>query len=291
MAATSHLPAQPFRPTATFPVWPSVPPGALGSLPEDIPTLTVYQPSSEKVNGVAVVVCPGGGYWELMEDREGRDFALWLNERGITAFVLKYRLASRGYHHPEITSDVIRALRHIRSHAAQWKIDPRCIGVMGGSAGGHLASYALTRGDQGNPLAEDPVERANSRPDFGILCYPMIDIKPRNRNLLGDNPVPGLAEELSTHLKVTADTPPCFLWHTSDDKIVNAANSLKFAAALQAHGVRYSLYIQASGEHGLGLGLPKGEVYDPGASQKLHPWTAALSQWLQEQILAGRVVP
>lgn len=272
----------------TFPLWPLVAPGALGSLPEDIPTLTVYEADEGLATGVAIVLCPGGGYWELMEQREGRDYALWLNERGITAFVLKYRLASRGYHHPEITSDIIRAIRCVRSQAARWKIDPGCLGVMGGSAGGHLASYALTQGGEGDPEASDPVERVSARPDFGILSYPVISIGPRNWNLLGDSPAPDLWQRLSSHLQVTSRTPPCFLWHPADDKTVNAENSLRFALALQEHGVPYDLHIYASGEHGIGLGVPGGEEYIPGGSQELHPWTGALSRWLQEHILAGR---
>ena len=261
-----------------FPLWPPSPPHALGNNPErDIPTLTSYLPEKKSANMAAVVLFPGGGYWELM-DYEGRDFALWLNERGIAAFVLKYRLACNGYHHPAITEDGMRAVRHVRAHAVEWNIDPARIGIMGSSAGGHLASIAMVHGDAGNPQSEDPVERAGSRPDFGILCYAVIsmELQPM-KNLTGEAPSRDLVRHLCTELHVTRETPPCFIWHTQDDKVVKAEHALRFASALQAHGVSFALHIYESGTHGMGLGV---YGYNPGDSKELHPWTLELSRWL-----------
>jgi acetyl esterase/lipase len=270
-----------------FPLWHGLPPGALGNAPErDIPTLTVYPAPPELASGAAVVICPGGGYWELMDGYEGRDFALWLNERGLSAFVLKYRLAAHGYHHPEITNDLLRAIRHVRAHAQDWGIDSNRIGVMGASAGGHLASLAMTHGDKGNSAAEDLVERVSSRPNFGILCYAVISMElwPMT-NLLGKSPIPALIRHLSSDLQVTRGTPPCFIWHTQDDKTVSVEHALKFACALQRDEVSFALHIYPSGEHGLGLGV-KG--YDHAGSQALHPWTSEFRLWLEQQGLTTR---
>lgn len=272
-----------------FPLWASDPPGALGNDPvRDIPTLTYYPAPPELATGAAVVICPGGGYLELM-DYEGKDCALWLNERGIAGFVLKYRLASHGYHYPEITNDVTRAMRYVRAHAPEWQLDSARIGVMGGSAGGHLASFALTHYDAGNPAHEDPVERAGSRPDFGILSYPLISctIVPL-KNLAGKSPTPELLRLLSSEQQVTSDTAPCFIWHTQDDKVVSVRHTLLFAEALQANGVSYSLHIYPSGEHGMGLGV-KG--YHPGEGQKLHPWTDELALWLESRGISKTAKP
>ena len=261
-----------------FPLWPSLPPGALGSDPDrDIPTLTAYIAPSANATGAAVIVCPGGGYSELM-DYEGHDFALWLNERGVTAFVLKYRLASHGYHHPDITNDITRAVRSVRSEAQKWGVDPSRIGVMGSSAGGHLASFAMTHFDAGNPCHPDPVERVSSRPDFGILCYSVISMQlSRFKSILGPDADEDLVRLLSSDLQVTSETPPCFLWHTYEDATVSVDHPLRFARALAAHAIPFSLHIYPNGEHSLGLGV-KG--YIPGTHSDLHPWTAELDRWL-----------
>ncbi|MFA7344857.1 MAG: alpha/beta hydrolase [Terrimicrobiaceae bacterium] len=253
------------------------------------PSLVPFWPSSGSPGAAAVIICPGGGYWERMDDYEGRDFALWLNERGVAAFVLRYRLASSGFHYPEITDDMTLALRTLRLNAAAWGLDR--IGVMGASAGGHLASYALTHFDEGARDSGVALERTGSRPDFGILCYPVITFtapgaveQGTRKNLLGDNPDPELAVLLSNELHVTPQTPPCFLWHTRTDETVLVENSLLFAEALQKHGVHHTLRIYDDGPHGIGLGV-KG--WHPGHPEPLHPWTHELAAWLTGEDSVG----
>jgi len=266
-------------------LWPDAPPGALGNDPAtDIPVLTFHPAPPELATGAAVVICPGGGYWEMMDSYEGRDVALWLNERGISAFILKYRLAAHGYHHPEITADMHRAIRLVRARAQEWNIHPARIGVIGFSAGGHLASVSMTHGGDGAPSSADPVERMSARPDFGIICYAIISMELQpTRNLLGQSPTESLVREFSSDLQVNSATPPCFIWHTQDDRTVPVAHALRFAAALEKHRVPFALHIYPRGEHGLGLGV-KG--YDPAQAVPLHPWTTELALWLEEQSLA-----
>lgn len=258
-------------------------PGAMGNDPDkDVPTLTVYAPG--RAGGAAMIVCPGGGYRGLAS-HEGKDFAMWLSERGITAFVLKYRLGSNGYRHPAMLNDAQRAIRLVRTRAREWNIDPEKIGIMGSSAGGHLASTALTHFDNGNPDATDPIDRAGCRPNLGVLCYPVISMGPlahagSKANLLGESPSPEQIELLSNELQVTPQTPPCFIWHTRDDGAVKVENSLQFAASLLKNGVPYDLHIYQTGRHGLGLGI---RGYDPATSDKSHllPWTHDLDYWLK----------
>jgi acetyl esterase/lipase len=264
----------------SFPLWPSGAPGALGNVSNDIPTLTVYLPPADKASGAAIVVCPGGGYGGLAS-HEGQDYALYLNQHGVTAFVLRYRLGSQGYRHPRMLEDAQHAIRLVRSRAAEWKIDPRRVGIMGSSAGGHLASTAVTHFDAGKPDAADPIERQSSRPDLGILCYAVITMgtnthQGSKNNLLGKEPSPDLVELLSNEKQVTRDTPPCFLWHTFEDKGVKVENSLDFAAALQRHGVPFDLHVYQKGRHGIGL-ADKPPFTNP------HPWAKDLIFWLKEQ--------
>src|SRR5438876_6363293 len=191
------------------PLWPAGAPGALGKEKKDVPTITPYSPEQDKATGSALVVCPGGGYSSLAP-HEGRDYALWLNQHGISAFVLKYRLGSNGYRHPAMLHDAARAVRLVRARAADWRIDPRRVGIMGSSAGGHLASTLLTRFDSGKPDAQDPIERQSSRPDLGILCYPVITMGHQTHpgsknNLLGNDPAPDLVKLLSNELQVTKE--------------------------------------------------------------------------------------
>ena len=280
-------PAAPVTAPEVIPLWADAVPGARGSDPaKDIPTLTVFRSAPGKATGAAVVVCPGGGYGGLA-GHEGKDYALWLNDRGITAFVLKYRLGSAGYRHPAMLNDAQRAIRLVRSKAAEWKIDQNKIGIMGSSAGGHLASTAVTHFDAGNPAAADPVEKFSSRPDLGILCYAVITMgdlthKGSRKNLLGDNPSPELVKLLSNEQQVTKDTPPCFLWHTRDDKVVNVRNSLDFAEALLKNGVPFDLHIYQHGPHGMGLGT-KPDGLGKFQADKLLPWTTDLNFWLKQQ--------
>lgn len=270
------------QPTDSFPLWPEGAPGK-GTDAKDIPTLTPY-PAKEP-NGAAMVICPGGGYGGLA-DHEGKDYALFLNDHGITCFVLKYRLGSAGYRHPIMLQDVSRALRLVRAKAGEWKLDSHRVGVMGSSAGGHLASTLLTHFDAGKTDAKDPIDRESSRPDLGILCYPVITMGPlthggSKNNLLGKDPSPELVAELSNELRVTKETPPCFLFHTSADAAVPVENSLLFASALRKAGVPFALHIYENGQHGMGLGFRPYAKYEPGAG-KLHPWTDNCIFWLKE---------
>ena len=269
------------QPTNAFPLWPEGAPGALGKEDKDIPTLTPYCPDPAKATGAAIVVCPGGGYGGLAP-HEGDHYARFLNEQGVAAFVLKYRLGPSGYHHPAMLQDAARAVRTVRARAGEWKLDPKRVGIMGSSAGGHLASTLLTHFDTGKPDAADPIERQSSRPALGILCYAVISMgdvghRGSRNNLLGPNPSPDLIQELSNELHVTKDTPPCFLWHTYEDSGVKVENSLQFAEALQRAKVPFDLHVYQKGPHGLGLGTRE---WNPA---QRHPWTRDLVFWLQEQ--------
>jgi acetyl esterase/lipase len=269
------------QPTNSFPLWPNGAPGALGQADKDIPTLTAYLPDPAKATGAAIVICPGGGYAHLAP-HEGADYARFLNECGVAGFVLKYRLASDGYHHPAMLQDAARAVRLVRARAGEWKLDPHRVGIMGSSAGGHLASTLVTHFDAGKPDAADPVERQSSRPDLGILCYAVITMgqfthQGSKLNLLGKDPSPELVRELSNELQVTKDTPPCFVWHTYEDNAVPVENSLQFAEALRRAGVPCDLHIYQKGPHGLGLGTRE---WNP---EKRHPWTRDCIVWLQVQ--------
>jgi acetyl esterase/lipase len=278
-AASSLAQTSPAPAPASIPLWPHGAPGALGSAPADIPTITPYLPAPGKGSGAALVICPGGAYAKL-SPHEGEAYAHFFNANGITAFVLAYRLGTNGYHYPAMFQDVCRALRYVRAHAADWSIDPHRIGIVGSSAGGHLASTLLTHFDAGKPGDPDPIERQSDRPDLGILCYPVITMGPNahavsKANLLGPNPSPALVTLLSNELQVTSDTPPCFLFHTWEDKAVKVENTLSFADALRAHGVPFDLHIYEHGGHGTGLGGPWDQP------EKLHPWTRDCIYWLK----------
>ena len=258
----------------TFPLWPDGAPGALGTADKDIPTLTVQLADPAVATGAAMVILPGGGYGGLAL-HEGKGYADWLVTNGVTCFVLKYRLGSAGYRHPVMLQDAARAVRVVRARAEEFKIDPKRVGIIGSSAGGHLASTLLTHFDAGKKDAADAVERQSSRPDLGILCYAVISMganthQGSKNNLLGKDPSPELVKMLSNELQVTKETPPCFLWHTVEDKAVKAENSLDFAGALQRAGVPFDLHVYQKGAHGLGLG-------------KNHPWAADCLFWLREQ--------
>jgi acetyl esterase/lipase len=264
-----------------FALWPDGAPGALGKEDKDIPTLTPYLPDPAKATGAAVVICPGGGYGGLAP-HEGVDYARFLNDQGIAGFVLKYRLGPAGYHHPIMLQDAARAVRSVRARAGEWHVDPKRIGIMGSSAGGHLASTLLTHFDQGRPGDPDVIEQQSSRPDLGILCYAVITMgefthQGSKGNLLGKDPSPELVRNLSNELQVTKDTPPVFLWHTWEDNAVPVENTLQFAEALRKAKVPFDLHIYQKGQHGLGLGSNK---WDP---DHRHPWTQDLVYWLKVQ--------
>ena len=184
-------------------------------------------------------------------------------------------------------NDVNRAVRYVRANAEAWKLDPKRIGVMGSSAGGHLASTAVTHFDAGKPDSADPIERASSRPDLGILCYPVITMGANTHggsknNLLGKEPSEELVKLMSNELQVTKQTPACFVWHTWEDKAVKVENALEFAAALQRNGVAFDLHVYQKGPHGIGLGLRAWEPEKTPLSA-LHPWTHDLAVWLKVQ--------
>jgi acetyl esterase/lipase len=272
---TGVLLAQANSPKAE-PLWPNGAPGAMGTAEIDIPTLAAYMVPEGRGTGAAVVVCPGGGYQHLSMDKEGEQIARWLNSIGVTAFVLKYRLGPK-YRHPVELGDAQRAIRTVRYQAAQYRVLPNRIGIMGFSAGGHLASSAGTHFDAGKADAADPIDRTSSRPDFLVLCYPVISFGPFAHRgsmnaLLGDNPDPKLVENLSNELQVTAQTPPTFLFHTTDDPVVPVENSVLFYMALKKAGVPAEMHIYEHGPHGVGL-APTDEV--------LSSWPARLADWLR----------
>jgi acetyl esterase/lipase len=268
-------------PRQEFPLWVGDAPGALGKESKDVPTLTPYFAPVGKATGAAVIICPGGGYVSLAP-HEGFHYALWLNEQGITGFVLKYRLGSGGYRHPAMMLDAQRAIRYVRANAKVWNLDPNRIGIMGSSAGGHLAATALTHFDAGTKGDADPIDRVSSRPDLGILCYPVITMGwnthiGSKHNLLGDNPNPDLVALLSNETQVTPETPPVFLFHTFEDPAVKVENTMEFAAALRRCGVPFALHIYTKGNHGMGLGSAQ---WDPDSR---HEWTYECALWLKEQ--------
>ncbi len=259
-----------------LPLWPDGAPGALGSEEKDIPTLTAYLPAEGEANGASFLVLPGGGYGSLA-NHEGEGYAKWLAAQGIAAYVLKYRLGSSGYRHPVMIEDAARALRTVRAWARRDGRDPARIGIIGSSAGGHLASTLLVLHDGGQADAVDPIERESSRPDLGVLCYPVITSgehahRGSFNNLLGENPPAELLHQLSTELHVTPETPPTFLWHTFGDQAVPVENSLLFASALTRAGVPFELHVYERGGHGMGL---------PGPGKPTPPWDAEVLRWLK----------
>ena len=264
-------------------LWEGDAPAARGQTPKDIPTLTPYPAAADQRNGATMLILPGGGYGNLAE-HEGKGYAEWFAAHGITAYVLKYRLGSNGYRHPVMLNDVARAMRMVRAFAKRDGLDPARIGVIGSSAGGHLASTIVTHFDPTKPQGPtlnpaDPIDAESARPDLGILCYPVISFGEfahagSRKNLLGENPPAELVQSLSNELQVTKDTPPCFLWHTVEDKTVPVENSLLFASALRRAGVPFSLHIYEKGAHGLGLGS---------ATKPAPPWAEQLLFWFKER--------
>lgn len=263
-----------------FPLWPDGAPEAKGNTPEHQPTLDLYKPDTVPANGCAVVICPGGGYGALAKDHEGIQPARFFNSFGVTAYVLHYRLGSKGYQHPIELNDAQRALRLARSRAAADGVDPARLGIMGFSAGGHLAASTGTHHDVGNPAAPDAIDRFSCRPDFMILCYgvlsfdPAITHKGSVKNLLGDRQNdPVLLDFLSNEKQVNATTPPTFLFHTTTDQAVPVANSLRFYEACQKNNVPVALHVFQKGNHGVGLAQS-----DP----NLKIWPTLLQGWIEQ---------
>lgn len=281
--AAAQTAGRDFAPGA-LPLWPAGAAGALGDSTADRPTITPYPAPADRATGTAVVVFPGGGYQHLAMDHEGAQVARWLNSLGVAAFVVQYRLGPR-YHHPAMLHDAARAVRTVRARAAEWRVDPRRIGVLGFSAGGHLASTIATHFDTGTPTSPDPVERASSHPDFAVLVYPVITMDERlthrgsRLNLLGDRPSAELARLLSNERQVTRDTPPTFIVASTDDATVPVENALLFYQALKADSVPVELHVFESGRHGFGLG---------GSDPALASWPAQCALWMRRHGWLGR---
>lgn len=242
--------------------------------------ITPYVIEGAGVSRPAMLVLPGGGYANLAK-HEGETYALWLNALGYHAFVLRYRLGSGGHRHPEMLQDAARGLRWVRAHAAEYGVRVDRVGIMGSSAGGHLASTLLTHFASAGPEFGDEIDAQSARPDLGVLCYPVISMADighagSRRNLLGNHPAPELIELLSNEKQVKKDTPPTFLWHTYEDATVPIENSLLFATALRAAGVPFELHTYEKGHHGLGL------VADANG-RPTHPWAAECARWLAER--------
>ena len=267
----------PIQDGQVLPLWSGAAPGAQGTADADIPAITVFLPRTMTASTPAMIVCPGGGYGALAANHEGRQVANFLNSLGMAAFVLRYRLGPR-YHHPVELGDVQRAIRTVRSHAREWRLDPSRIGVMGFSAGGHLAMTASTWFERANSTAEDPVDRESSRPDFAVLGYPVISMtaawthQGSKRNLLGEVPDPDLAKRLSGELAVQKDTPPTFIFQTNEDTSVPAENAVQYYLALRQAGVPAEMHVFEKGAHGVGLAND---------NPALSPWSALLANWLR----------
>lgn len=242
-----------------------------------IPTLTAFFPSVTKPNQTAVIILPGGGYQHLAIDKEGTKVAQWFNSLGIPAFVLKYRLPNdliMKNKNVGPLQDAQEAVRYVRQNAAKWNIDPNKIGILGFSAGGHLASTASTHYDD---KVYESTYKVSARPDFSLLIYPVISMendithKGSQTNLLGNNPSKDLIASFSNEKKVTAQTPPAFLIHATDDTVVLPENSINYYLALKKNGVTAELHLYEKGGHGFGLGVKDTSKF----------WTRDCEEWLK----------
>lgn len=262
-----------------IPLWDGPAPGAVGEDPKDVPLMTMWQVEAATPRA-SVLICPGGGYGGLAMGHEGDEIARWFNSLGMTAFVLDYRHAGKGYGFPAPMLDARRAMRKIRANADKWNLIPDRIGAIGFSAGGHLASTLGTHFNSGKADAEDEVERVSCRPDFLVLCYPVIAMgeahthKGSQKNLLGETPDPDLMGKMSTYKHVSKNSPPTFLFHTTADKAVPPTNSVQFYLGLVNAGVPAELHIYEKGRHGLGLAQ---------GTLSAHSWPARLSSWLRSR--------
>lgn len=278
---TALLLAPPLQPAAVPPevlLWPNGAPGAVGDETADKPCVFVYQADKSGNTGAAVIVCPGGGYGGHAMDHEGHQVAKFFQSNGVTAALLRYRLGGR-YRHPAPLQDISRAVRLIRHNAADLKVDANRVGVIGFSAGGHLASTVSTHWDRGQADADDPIERQSCRPDFSMLCYPVISFTApyahlgSARRLLGNDATDEQLAELSNELHVTPETPPTFLFHTGEDTAVPPQNSLSYAMSCAKNEVACELHLFRYGPHGVGMALS-----DPAASH----WRDLAMIWLQK---------
>ncbi|HSC66171.1 MAG TPA: alpha/beta hydrolase [Cellvibrio sp.] len=251
----------------------------------DNPSMIPYWPEPSKANGTAVVIFPGGGYVRLAIDHEGHDVAKWFAARGVAAFVVKYRMQEHGFPAPLL--DGQRAVRLVRKNARQWKINPAKVGVIGFSAGGHLAASVATRFDF--VVAEkDPLGDISARPDFAVLGYPVITLEGSDAHagsrkaLLGEAPNPQLVHDNSLQFQVRTGVPPVFVFHGVADQAVRVGNSLAFFSEVQKHNVQSELHIYQTGIHGVGMIQGQGTVSS---------WPQALELWLREGNLLGTKIP
>lgn len=268
-----------FQPPEFGLLWSDGAPHAKGDADADKPGLWIY-PAGENANGAAIVICPGGGYAIHATDHEGVQPAKYFNRIGVTAFVLRYRLSP--YRHSVPLMDAQRALRFVRAHANEFKIDKHRVGIMGFSAGGHLTSTSVTHFDGGDANAAEAIDRESCRPDFGILGYPVVSLsadfahRGSGNNLLGKDPSDEQLKSLSNELNVTADTPPLFLFHTSEDTGVPAENSVSMFLSCRKAGVPAELHVYQQGPHGVGLANEH-----PALSQ----WITTAGTWLRQNAL------
>ena len=268
-------------------LWPDGAPGAKGIADGDKPSITIYLPEKDKATGAAIVIFPGGGYGHLAMDHEGHQIAEWLNSFGVAGFIVKYRhsRSGAGYRHPAPLQDAQRAIRTVRSGAKQWNIDPDRIGIIGFSAGGHLASSLGTHFNNRYSKAKDEIDRVSCRPDFMVLMYPVISFtesfthKGSRRNLLGDNPDTELVENLSNEKQVTAETPPTFIVFGDDDKVVPVENGVAFYMGLKKAKVPAEMHIYEKGRHGFGLGVGAGPVSS---------WPLRCTEWMRGRGLLNK---
>jgi acetyl esterase/lipase len=271
-------------PAAPVPValWANGAPGAVGDAEDDKPTLTAYLPTSNPTK-TAVIVAPGGSYQHLSMVKEGSDVAVWLNAHGVAAFVLKYRLGMK-YHNPIELGDAQRAIRTVRAHASDYGVAADHIGIWGFSAGGHLAASAGTMFDAGSAGAADVIEQQSSRPDFLILAYPVITMESpyvhtgSKKYLLGDTPDQALLDSMSIEMHVTAQTPPTFLFATTNDGTVPVMNSVMFYSALVKAKVPVEMHLFQNGAHGAGLAA---------GNPMLSVWPELVIKWMRERGYAG----
>jgi acetyl esterase/lipase len=287
LAGAEAARAAPGAEPMVIPLWPEGVPGPIAPAPPEhvedgrvvdvsVPTLTVFRPPAGKANGLGAIVCPGGGYVRLAVDKEGSELTRWLNGLGVTAFVLKYRVAPQ--RHPAQLRDVLRAVRLVRSRAGELGVDPHRIAVFGSSAGGHLAATAATLFDAPEGKTGAALDAISARPDFVVLQYPVITMRDpfvhagSRHALLGDHPPAELVDRLSLEHQVTRQTPPAFLVHTQEDASVPADNSILFYQALRAAGVSAEMHLYEKGPHGFGIKPGLGPTSD---------WPKRCEEWMR----------
>lgn len=265
-------------PTERIALWPGKAPIGDGTFEESTEELEVFLPPTDKANGAAIVLCPGGGYIRHVTEKEGYPIAQWLNEHGIACIILEYRLPKLLHSVPLL--DAQRAIRLARAYAEKWKLDPQRIGILGFSAGGHVAATATTHFDSGSTTSGDSIEKQSSRPDFAWFVYPVVTMGEfthtgSKKELLGETPPADLVGFYSNELQVSAETPPVFIAHAIDDKPVPIENSRQFVAAMMQHQRPVELLELPSGGHG--LNGCKGPLWEQ--------WKAAALLWSAKQKL------